>query len=200
MSDSLERRKLARAAFRLALRRKSILPPLVLMTDDERLADPVAAARRLPRGSMVVVRAREPSRRAALTSTMLELARERHLIVLVADDPALAGLADGLHLPEAKLAQAARWRACRRLLVTGSAHSLGALARARFLDAVFLSPVFPTPSHPERPALSAVRANLMAQKSRVPVYALGGVTARNGGRLYGLCGIAAIGALSPDQT
>ncbi len=64
------------------------------------------------------------------------------------------------------------------------------------LDAVFLSPVFPTGSHPERSALSAMRANAVARALTVPVYALGGIDARKAALLRGFIGIAAIGALA----
>ena len=193
MSDSLARRKLARAAAHLAAHARHALPPLVLFTDDERLPDPLAAARALPRGSMVVVRSREDRRRAALARAMVDLSRARALIVLVAGDGALAAVcgADGLHLPEARIREAAHWRARRRsLLITGSVHSLAALAKA-----VFLSPVFPTTSHPGRATLTAVRANMIARGVRLPVYALGGVEPCNAGLLSGFAGIAAISAL-----
>jgi thiamine-phosphate pyrophosphorylase len=170
---------------------------LALFTDDDRLADPLAAARALPRGSMVVVRSRNGARRAALTRAMVDLARTRALIVLVAGDGALAAVsgADGLHLPEARLGEAAGWRARRRFLITASVHSLAALAKAKFVDAVFLSPVFPTASHPGRAALTAIRANAIARAARMPVYALGGVEPCNARLLSGFAGIAAIGAL-----
>jgi thiamine-phosphate pyrophosphorylase len=173
------------------------LPPLVLFTDDDRLADPLAAARALPRGSMVVVRSRDGARRAALARAMVDLARSRALIVLVAGDGALAATsgADGVHLPEARLGEAAAWHARRRFLITASVHSLAALAKAKSVDAVFLSPVFPTASHPGRAALTAVRANAIARLARVPIYALGGMEAANAGLLSGFAGIAAIGAL-----
>ena len=99
-------------------------------------------------------------------------------------------------MPEACLGEAAAWRARRRsLLITGSVHSLAALAKANWIDEVFLSPVFPTTSHPGRATLTAVRANMIARGVRLPVYALGGIEARNAGRLSGFAGIAAVGAL-----
>ncbi len=196
MSDSLEARKLARAAAHLAAHARHALPSLVLFTDDERLGNPLAAAGALPRGSMVVVRSRDGARRAALARAMANLARARGLIVLVAGDGALAAEVDGLHLPEARLGEAASWRARRRsFLITASVHSLATLAKAKSLDAVFLSPVFPTQSHPGRAALTAVRANAIARAAPMPVYALGGVGARNARLLSGFVGIAAIGAL-----
>jgi thiamine monophosphate synthase len=171
------------------------LPPLALMTD-ERLRDPLAAASLLPRGSLVVVRGLQAARRRRLAEAMLLLARRRGLIVLVAGD-AVPG-ADGLHLPEARLGEALRWRARRpSWLLTAAVHSYAALGKAQRLgfDAAFLAPVFPTESHPGGRALGAVRANLLARAVFMPVYALGGITARNASRLSGFCGIAAVSAL-----
>ena len=177
------------------------MPPLVLMTDDERLANPLAAGSALPRGSMVVVRARDAARRASLADAFMRISRLRGLIIVIAEDAALAASigADGLHLPEVRLGEAAHQRARHKAwLITGAAHSLAALGLAMRLpvDAVFFSPVFATKSHPGRAALTAIRANLIARAANLPVYALGGVDARNAGLLArSFVGIAAIGGL-----
>ena len=196
MTNSLSRRRLASAAARLnaSHREAGLLPPLVLMTDDARLPDPLAAARALPRGAMVVVRSRDAARRAELARALLGLSV---LVVLVADDPELALRlnADGVHLPERRAGDAAHWRARRpRWILTAAAH--GARGGDVNLDALFLSPVFATASHPERAALSAARANAIARGLSTPVYALGGIDARNARLLSGFVGIAAIGALA----
>ena len=182
----------------MRLAAQSGIPPLALMTDDERLPDPLAAARALPPGSMVVVRAREAGRRNVLAFAVMKIARARKLTVLIAGDAALARAcgAHGVHLPEARSGEAAALRARSGLLITVAAHSFSTLRRAKDVDAVFLSPVFPTASHPGRAALGAVRANLMARQAKVPVYALGGIGARNAGLLSAFLGIAAIGALA----
>jgi thiamine-phosphate pyrophosphorylase len=193
MPDALSRGKLARAAAR------NNGGQLVLMTDDLRLDDPDAAARALPPGSLVIVRGRDARRRTELTLQLLAIAWARGLILSVADDPALARAsgANGLHLPEARAGEAAHWRAQNPgWLITASAHSLGAVLRARHADAVLLSPVFATQSHKGAPVLSAARARLIARSVAVPVFALGGITADNAGLLSGFAGIAAIGALS----
>jgi thiamine-phosphate pyrophosphorylase len=169
------------------------LPPLALMTDDERLPDPVPAAKALPRGSLIVLRARDAARRAELAAALRPLPH----FLLIANDAALAARigADGIHLSEAGAHDAAHFRALRmRWLITAAAH--GHLPGGPF-DALFLSPVFPTRSHPGAPVLGAVRANALARQSRTPVYALGGVTPANSRLLHGFVGIAAIGALSP---
>jgi thiamine-phosphate pyrophosphorylase len=166
--------------------------PLILMTDD-RDADWAAAARRLPHGSLVVVRARDGKARAALAQVLSGIAP-----LLIADDPVLAAeIGVGLHLPEARIREALHWR-CRHphWIITASAHSLRALMQARALDAVFLSPVFATTSHKVALPLTPVRAAFIAAAAPVPVYALGGITARNAARIAPVfSGIAAITSL-----
>jgi thiamine-phosphate pyrophosphorylase len=89
------------------------------------------------------------------------------------------------------------WRARHpHWIITAAAHSLRALMGLREIDAVFLSPVFATTSHPGARALGPARAALIARAAPVPVYALGGITARNAGLLApSFSGIAAIGGL-----
>jgi len=165
--------------------------PLVMMTDD-RKADWAAAARRLPPNSVVVVRSRDPARRLELAEQLDGLAR-----LVIADDPDLAAHigAAGLHLPQARMRETAHWRArFPDWIITAAAHSLRALMGAQHLDAVFLSPVFATTSHSEARPLTPARAAFIAALSPVPVYALGGVTARNAALLApAFSGIAGIG-------
>ena len=164
--------------------------PLVMMTDD-RGVDWVGAARRLPPNSVVVVRARDIEKRRTLAEQLDGLAR-----LVIADDPVLAADigAAGLHLPEKRMREALHWRArFPDWIITSSAHSLRALMHAAPLDAVFLSPVYATSSHQNVRPLTPVRAAFIAALSPVPVYALGGVTARNAALLAPVfSGIAAI--------
>lgn len=199
MSDSAARQKnaraaLARAAEKLADAAGSPLPPLILMTDDERLPNPLAAAKALPRGSMVIVRSRDAAKRARLAHALREIARQNRLFLSIAGDVALARRigADGVHMPERRIGEAA---GLSGFFVTASAHSPAAVRRASAIDALILSPVFATASHPGQPFLGAVRANRIAAEAPLPVYALGGITAANAGLLRGFWGIAAIGAL-----
>ncbi|MGZ5925973.1 MAG: thiamine phosphate synthase [Rhizomicrobium sp.] len=180
--------KLARAAARLNA------GLLALMTDDDRLPDPIGAARALPKGSLVIVRSRNAKRRWALAEALR--AKTSGLILLAADDPELAGILHGLHLPETRAREAAHWRALRpHWIITVAAHSPRGL-QAPHADAALLSPIFATRSHPKARPLTPPRARLIARNALLPVLALGGVTARNAVLLHGFSGIAAIGALS----
>ena len=163
------------------------------MTDDERLPDPVRAAQALPKGSLVIIRARNAKRRRALADRLS--ANTNGLILLAADDPMLANELHGLHLPEARARDAAHWRALRpHWVITVAAHSARAL-HAPYADAALLSPIFATRSHPKAQPLTPARARFIARASLVPVLALGGVNAGNAALLSGFSGIAAIDAL-----
>jgi thiamine-phosphate pyrophosphorylase len=193
MTANLSTRQLGLNALRRSAGGLNPAMPLVLMTDD-RAADWAAAARRLPRGSVVVVRARQATRRLALAEELHGLAP-----LLIADDPVLAQSigAAGLHLPERRMKEALHWRARHpHWIITSSAHSLKALMGAHVLDAVFLSPVFATASHACAKPLTPARAAFIAARAPVAVYALGGVTAQNARLLApAFGGIAAINSL-----
>jgi len=194
-------RKLASSAAHLNARSPHAgrVPSLVLMTDDDRLADPIAAARALPKGAMIVVRSRDAARRLTLARELMAVAKARALIVLIANDARLAAQcgADGLHLSQAQAHLAAHWRALRpRWFMTAAVHDSHSAILCKSVDALFLAPIFATRSHPKAAPLTPVRANRLAQALRTPVYALGGVTACNARLLHGFSGIAAIGALS----
>ena len=205
MASQLARAKLARAAHRLNEGQSGALPPLILMTDDARVADPLAAAKELPRGSAVILRHRNRQERARQAVALACVARAHGLALLIAGDEALARAvgAGGVHFSEREVARAAHCRALNPgWLITVAAHSDRALSRAARAgaDAALLAPAFPTKSHPDKKALGALRVRIMAATIPLAVYALGGISARNVERLYGarLAGLAAIEGLLPD--
>jgi 8-oxo-dGTP diphosphatase len=85
----------------------------------------------------------------------------------------------GVHLPSAELMQLAHKP--HGLMVAASCHNAEELAHAQKLglDFVTLSPVLPTQSHPNAPALGWPRFASLIQGLEIPVYALGGMTAAN---------------------
>ncbi|MGB8275676.1 MAG: thiamine phosphate synthase [Alphaproteobacteria bacterium] len=202
---------LAKVALSLNLRARKrrgvgavALPPLILVTDEDRLPEPLGTAARLPKGSALILRHRDRRRRRALALRLSGLCRERGLVLLVADDPTLAHDVDaGLHLSERRLlgpvhrgtGGPARQRG---RLLTAAAHSMRALVLAarRGVGAVLLSPVFETASHPGRRPLGPCRFAALARRSPVPVYALGGLTGSTARRIQATeaVGIAALGA------
>ena len=191
---------------------RRILPTLWWMTDSRRTPDPAAEIRRLPRGSAVVLRHYDDPGRDRLAQTLSRLCRVRGLVFVVAGSWRLAAAvgAQGLHLPESAAARGLEpggrlWRRQKGRLLTAAAHSPRGLccARAISADAAFLSPIFPTASHPGRPALGMVRAAAMLRSIKLPVMALGGVKTGKKSALKraGFAGLAGISLLQqkPQQ-
>lgn len=174
------------------------IPSLYFFTDPERTPDPLAIARRLPRGTAVVYRHFGASDRGRIAQRLAAACRSRGLVLLIGADPELARRcgADGVHWPERLLpAQRSDFR-----LVTGAAHGAEAVAKTASarLDACVLSPVFPSSSASAHKPLGLFHASQLARTSSVPVIALGGVNTRTVRRLAGrrFAGVAAVEALA----
>jgi thiamine-phosphate pyrophosphorylase len=163
------------------------LPPLILVTDPDRTADPVALAERLPQGSGVIFRGFGRPGQAETAGRLAAVARRRGLMLLIgADAVRVAGA--GAHLPERAAARAGAVKRVRpAVVVTAAAHSLPALVRARRAgaDAALLSVVFESRSPSAGPPLGPVRFAALVRRAGLPVYALGGVTPKNASRLLG---------------
>lgn len=186
--------------------------PLIAMTDAERAPDPEAALRRLPRGAALIWRAYEGEPERDELRRLTSLARRRGILLLVAGAPQLAARTGimGLHLPERETRRPRsgpyvipRLRPARGLALTAACHSEMAIRRAAAAgaDAVLISPVFATRSHPQAEPLGLLRfASLarLAQSLGLAPYALGGIaTEAQARRLMGTGakGIAGVGFL-----
>lgn len=188
---------------RAVKQRKQIpYPVLWLFTDATRGADPLRAAARLPKGLCgVVFRHDYALDRAAIGLELAKICRARRLMLVVAGDARLAqALGAGVHLRGGHWPGPQAIELRRRRFITSSAHALRDIRQARRAGArvIFLSPVFPTASHPGASALGATRwTGLARQGGNTPILALGGVTGRIARALpAGFCGGAgAIGAL-----
>lgn len=151
---------------------------------DERMGERLwIALRRLPPGSGVVVRHRSlpAAERRALLRRIRRIAQARRLTVSAAG---LWGAQHGGRIP-----------------FTAAAHDrreaiAAARAGARYL---FVSPIYPTRSHPGAPALGPRKAATVARGLGVDIIALGGMDARRWRRLrhLGFTGWAGIDALTP---
>lgn len=194
-----------RAARKLKRCRRSrkALPPLLFFTDPVRTPVPEQVVARLPRGAGIVFRAFGAPDALAQARRLAALARTRGVSFLVGADVALAIVtrADGVHLPERLAHHAGRNRRLRRrFLVTAAAHGLAAAQRARRagVDAIVLSPVFPSASPSAGRPLGVRRFAAMVRAADAPCYALGGVNRRTVRGLSGsgAIGVAAVGALT----
>lgn len=164
------------------------LPRLWLMTDERQEERLLAAVARLPDGAGVVFR----------HYSLGEVAR-RNLFERV------RAAAPGPVLLAGSAAEARAWGAAGSHgggrgagLRTAPAHNLAELRAAERAGAAlaFLSPVFPTVSHPGARALGLAKFAWLARRTSLPVIALGGMNAARGKRLasFAAYGWAAIDA------
>lgn len=188
--------------------------PLIGVTDPERFPDPWRALATLPRGSALIWRAYDAPPDAPALRKLSAAARTRGCLLLVAGHPqsALRIGTHGLHLPERSLAR--RYEngyllslnnVPPGLALTAACHSEKAILAASRAgaDAVLISPVFPTASHPRAATLGIVRFAHLARVARahgMAPYALGGIkTSADVRRLFG-SGAAGIAGLSLLQS
>lgn len=178
-------------------RAKSALPRLWLITD-ERIADDVLleAIARLPRGSGILFRhyRLKPDMRRDLFDRVRRFARRRRLMLFLAgsERDATRWRCDGFHGRTGR-------KPCR-LLRSAPVHNLPEIRAAERTGAqmLFLSPLFPTRSHPGSATLGRMRFSRLARQTHLPLIALGGVTVANARHLgaLGAFGWAAIDGLA----
>lgn len=172
----------------------TIWPTKWLMTDERMGAGLWTAIRALPRGSGVVFRhyRTEPAARRAIFAKLVPIARRKGLLLMRAGPEIGTGEA-GIH---------GDLQVRRPCLRSGAAHSRREAVAAKRAGAtlLFVSPVFPTRSHPGAPALGPSRAAAIGRGLGLTLIALGGMNARRFARLRGLGfhGWAAIDAWSRD--
>jgi 8-oxo-dGTP diphosphatase len=132
-------------------------------------------------GGMRLIQLRDkgllPAQRLGFAETVVRLAHDAGALVVINDDAELARRvdADGLHLSSGALA------ACTArpdfTWVGASCHTADEIVRAGELqlDYALLSPVLPTPTHPENPGLGWAEFSQRIAGNTLPVFALGGM-------------------------
>jgi thiamine-phosphate pyrophosphorylase len=164
------------------------------------ITDSLEVAERAARDGveMIQIRAKQLSARelSGLVRSVLGVAQRSRILVNTCTDVAIACGAHGVHLPAGSMAPSTIRRiAPRGFLIGVSCHSIEELRAAEREGADFAvyGPVFPSVSKSLAPiGIQAFRE--AAASVRLPVYALGGVTAENAPRciLAGAAGVAGI--------
>lgn len=158
--------------------RNQSLPDLWLISDLRNDAVLESALLGLPRGSGFIYRHYhlDGPERWQRFRALRRIARLRKHRVVLADSALTATEwgADGIYGAPRSL-----WPTRRGLLHLATAHNLREIGLANRLgaDAVLLSPVFPTRTHPGGDTLGPMRFRLLAKASQAPVIALGGMSA-----------------------
>ena len=154
------------------------LPDIWLVSDERNDASLEAALARLPRGSGFIYRHYhlDNTARIGRYRQLAHLARTRGHIVILADSAMTAREwgADGVYG-----APRALYPSRIDMIRLATAHDLAEVGLAnRFgADALLLSPVFKTNSHPGAGSLGSARFRTLARHAQMPVIALGGMTA-----------------------
>jgi thiamine-phosphate pyrophosphorylase len=161
-------------------------PPLLVMTDHTAQGPAVDILGALPPGTILCLRDYEMPDRHIYAAALATRCHAAGIRLLVGGDFRLAHAvrAWGVHVPEGL------WRRSRRqvlkarqqgLIVTTSVHSELAARRVESAgparaDAVMVSPVFTTRSHPGAQTLGPVKlACILTTLGNMPAYALGGM-------------------------
>lgn len=188
-------------------------PPLYLIADPARCAPerffPIleAALEGGVRWLQLRLKDRPEADAHALIEGVLALARPCGAKVLLNGDPERAAVwgADGVHLSQKSMQSLAGRRADPSWGLVGvSCHDAAELDAAAALGAHFalLSPVYPTASHPDAPALGLARFGDILQRRALPVLALGGIWPARIPELMarGAAGVAVLGGImeAPD--
>lgn len=160
------------------------LPQLWLLSDARNDASLENALRRLPRGSAFVYRHYHLGDRARWRrfQTLRKLCLSRGHLVILADSALTAREwgADGIYG-----APRALYPRRHGLIAVATAHDMRELGDANRVgaDAVMLSPVFSTRTHPGASTLGPLRFRMLAARAQMPVIALGGMNRDKAGRL-----------------
>lgn len=175
--------------------RQPRIPRLWLVSDARNDAGLEAGLARLPRGAGLIFRHYhlDPAARRARFESLARLAAERGITLVLSGNARQSrrwGGAGAYAAPQAL----GRPTGGLRLATAHDLRELAAARRAR-ADAVLLSPVFATRSHPGSATLGPLRFLLLARRAGLPVIALGGMTAKRARRLP-IHGWAAIDGLS----
>lgn len=165
------------------------------MTDPQRTSNLVGIAKKLPAGAVVIYRHFEQDKREGIAKDLRAI---DGLTLLIGNDPDLAQAigADGVHMPRKVSAKdIAKIRAQHKdWIITQAAPKDGSAPNIQNLDALFVSPVFPSKSPSADTPIGTEAFAQITQNISVPIYALGGVTAETAPQLIGsgVAGFAAI--------
>lgn len=180
------------------MRRRHPLPRLWMMTDERQGPQLLPSINLLPSGSGIVFRHYSllEKERRRLFDQVRRLTDAKRIMLLLSGPPSLAANwgADGSHgLQESTASKTSLTR-------SASAHTVTEVLQAEKAgaDLVFVSPVFPTRSHPNSRALGLEGLTELARHATMPVIALGGMTEERARRISaaGAYGWAAIDALT----
>lgn len=172
------------------------LPSRFFLTDEDRRPDPLPSIEGLAPGTGVIFRHYRYLDREDQAIKVAKLCEAKGLPLFIGADPELAKTvsATGVHLPGWALGKPFNGD----LLITAAAHNEIELkkAEAAGANALLIGPVFPTKSHPEAGGLGVDGFLDLAKKTKLPVYALGGMSEENYKKIPAISNLAGFAGIS----
>ena len=166
------------------------LPKVIIIFDDESFDRKKLLKLKIPKKSAFLLRSYETKKRRKIAKQLLKFCKMKKMKLLIGSDVKLAEdiNAHGIHLPEYMIRNnKINWiniknvKSNKKWIITTAAHNVHALKKAEELniDAVLLSPVFPSKSHPNSKNLGLNKFSKIVKKTKLPIYALGGINIKN---------------------
>ena len=167
------------------------LPKIIIIFNDDDFDEKKFLNLKIPKESAFLLRSYKAKGRKKIAKRLLKFCRMKKLKLLIASDIRLAEdiNAHGVHFPEymIKKKNKINWVFVKNIklrknwIITTAVHSLQAIKNAEFfdIDAALLSPVFSSNSHPNEKNLGVNKFTEITKKTKLPIYALGGINIKN---------------------
>jgi len=167
------------------------LPKIIIIFNDDDFDEKKFLNLKIPKESAFLLRSYKAKGRKKIAKQLLKFCKMKKLKLLIASDIKLAEdiNAHGVHFPEymIKKKNKINWVIVKNIklrknwIITTAVHSLQAIKNAEFfdIDAALLSPVFSSKSHPNKKNLGINKFSKIVKKTKLPIYALGGINIKN---------------------
>ncbi len=166
------------------------LPKVIIIFDDNLFDKKKLLKLKIPKKAAFLLRSYETKKRKKIAKQLLKFCKMKKIKLLIGSDIKLAEdiNADGIHFPEYMVKKnKINWIGIKNVkfkkkwIITTAVHSIDSLKKAEVLhiDAALLSPVFPSKSHPNNKSLGINKFSKIVKKTKLPIYALGGINIKN---------------------
>ena len=167
------------------------LPKIIIIFNEDDFDEKKFLNLKIPKESAFLLRSYKAKERKKIAKQLLKFCKMKKLKLLIASDIKLAEdiNAHGVHFPEymIKKKNIINWVIVKNIklrknwIITTAVHSLQAIKNAEFfdIDAALLSPVFSSKSYPNKKNLGINKFSKIVKKTKLPIYALGGINIKN---------------------
>ena len=166
------------------------LPKVIIIFDDELFNKKKMLKLKIPKKSAFLLRSYQTKKRKKIAKQLLKFCKMKKIKLLIGSDIKLAKdiNAHGVHFPEYMIKEnKINWIGIKNIkyrkkwIITTAAHSIRSLKKVEGLDidAALLSPVFISKSHPNNKCLGLNKFSKIVKKTKLPIYALGGINIKN---------------------